>query len=98
MYFYNYSNIKPGVYVRSLVEGYNDKVLQEGDRVIAVNGNEISTSADIKSIVSESSVGDKLTFQLYREGKLIEVEVTCYEKVPDGKQGADIQFEEDKQP
>ncbi len=98
MYFYNYSNIKPGVYVRSLVEGYNDKVLQEGDRVIAVNGNEISTSADIKSIVSESSVGDKLTFQLYREGKLIEVEVTCYEKVPDGKQSADIQFEEDKQP
>ncbi|MBQ9718501.1 MAG: trypsin-like peptidase domain-containing protein, partial [Clostridia bacterium] len=92
--FMNYYNLKPGVYVYALTEGYNDTVLEEGDRVIAVNGSEISSSSDIKAIVTESSVGDKLKFQLYREGKLIEVEVTCYEKVPDGKQGADIQFED----
>ena len=97
MYFYNF-NIKPGVYVGSLSEGYNDDVLVVGDRVIAVNGNEVSTSSDIKAIVSASSVGDKLKFQLYRDGKLLEVEVTCYEKVPDGKQGADIRFEEEQQP
>ncbi len=96
--FMSYYNLKPGVYVYALTEGYNDSVLKEGDRVIAVNGNEVSTSADIKAIVTESSVGDKLKFQLYRDGKLIEVEVTCYEKVPDGKQGADIRFEDDKQP
>jgi len=95
MYYYN---IKPGVYVYALSEGYNDNVLKEGDRVIAVNGNEVSASSDIKAIVTESSVGDKLKFQLYRDGKLIEVEVTCYEKVPDGKQGADIRFEEGQQP
>ncbi len=92
-YFYN---VKPGLYVSSLTEGYNDDVLQVGDRVIAVNGEEVSTQADVKAIVTESAVGDKLKFQLYREGKLIEVEVTCFEKVPDGKVGADIQFEEDK--
>ena len=96
--FMNYYNLKPGVYVYALSEGYNDTVLEEGDRVIAVNGSEISTSSDIKAIVTESSVGDKLKFQLYREGKLIEVEVTCYEKVPDGMEGADIQFEEEPQP
>ncbi len=96
--FMSYYNLKPGVYVYALTEGYNDSVLKEGDRVIAVNGNEVSTSADIKAIVTESSVGDKLKFQLYREGKLIEVEVTCFEKVPDGKQGTDIQFEEEQQP
>lgn len=88
MYYYN---IKAGVYVSSLTEGYNDDVLQVGDRVIAVNGDEVSTYSDIKAIVSECSVGDKLKFQLYRDGKLIEVEVTCYEKVPDG---VDIQFED----
>lgn len=93
MYYYN---LKPGVYVGSLTPGYNDQVLMEGDRVIAVNGNEISTSADIKAIVTSSSVGDKLKFQVYREGKLIEVEVTCYEQVPDGVSG-NVQFEEDNQ-
>ncbi len=89
MYYYN---LKPGVYVASLVEGYNDGVLMEGDRVIAVNGNEISTSADIKAIVTTSEVGDKLMFQLYREGKLIEVEVTCYEQVPESVSG-NVEFE-----
>lgn len=90
MYYYN---VKPGLYVTSLTEGYNDSVLQVGDRVIAVNGEEVTTVADVKAIVSAASVGDKLKFQLYRDGKLIGVEVTCYEKVPDGKQSADIQFE-----
>ncbi len=91
MYYYN---LKPGVYVGSLTPGYNDDVLKEGDRVIAVNGNEVSSSSDIKAIVTDSSVGDKLKFQLYRDGKLIEVEVTCYEKVPDGME-SNIQFEEE---
>lgn len=92
MYYYN---IKPGVYVAALTEGYNDDVLQEGDRVIAVNGNEVSSSADIKAVVTAASVGDKLKFQLYRDGKLIEVEVTCYEKIPDGIDDSNVRFEED---
>ena len=96
MYYYN---VKPGLYVTSLTEGYNDSVLQVGDRVIAVNGEEVTTVADVKAIVSAASVGDILKFQLYRDGKLIGVEVTCYEKVPDGMTGADIQFDgEEQQP
>ena len=79
------SNVKPGVYVRSLVEGMNDKVLKEGDRIIAVNGEEISSSEDIKAVVSESKVGDKLSFQLYRDNKLMEVKVTVFERLPDSQ-------------
>ena len=81
-YFYYY-NIKAGVYVAELTPGYNDKVLEVGDRVIAVNGKEITSSEDIKAVVTSCSVGDKITFQLYRDDKLMEVEVTCYEKVPE---------------
>ena len=81
----NTSNSKPGVYVRSLVEGMNDRTLKEGDRIIAVNGKEISTSEDIKAAVSASSIGDKLSFQLYRDNKLMEVEVTVFERTPDVK-------------
>lgn len=88
-YFFYY-NIKSGVYVAELAKGYNDTVLEVGDRVIAVNGKEISSSEDIKAVVSSCSVGDKITFQLYRDDKLMEVEVTCFEKVPDTP--SDIQF------
>ena len=91
--FFYYYSIKEGVYVEALAEGYNDTVLEVGDRIIAVNGNEISSSSDIKAIVMESSVGDKLKFQLYRDGKLQEVEVTCYEQVPSSQ--AQINFSED---
>lgn len=90
--FFYYYSIKAGVYVESLVEGYNDDVLEVGDRVIAIDGCEINSSADIKAIVSEASVGDKLKFQLYRDGKLTEVEVSCYEKVP--IDSSDINFSE----
>ena len=92
-YFFYY-NVKAGVYVSGLVAGMNDNVLKEGDRIIAVNGEEISSSDDIKALVYGSAVGDKMTFQLYREGKLMEVEVTCYERTPEVKD-ASISFESD---
>ena len=53
------------------------------DREISVNGEEISSSEDVTAIVKKASVGDKLTFQVSRNGKITEVEVTCYEKVPE---------------
>ncbi len=92
--FYFYYNIKAGVYVESLTEGYNDDVLQPGDRVVAVNGNTISTVSEIKSVVTSSSVGDKLKFQIERNGKLMEIEVECFEKVPDS---GSIEFSENNQ-
>lgn len=88
--FMFYYDLKEGIYVSDLTKGYNDDVLKVGDRVIAVNGTEISSYNDIKSIVSASDVGDVLTFQIYRDGKLMEVEVTCYEKLPDGAAGVDF--------
>ena len=84
-FFGSNSGVKPGVYVKSLAEGMNDKVLKEGDRIIAVNGEEISSSEDIKAVVSESKVGDKLSFQLYRDNKLMEVKVTVFERLPDSQ-------------
>lgn len=93
--FYFYYNIKAGVYVDSLTKGYNDDVLKPGDRVVAVNGNTVSTVSEIKSYVTSASVGDKLTFQIERDGKLMEVEVKCFEKVPDA--GNNIEFSENNQ-
>jgi len=90
-----YYGLNPGLYVSSLTEGYNDKNLKPGDRVIAINGEEVSVYEDITSIVKASSVGDVLKFQLYRDGKLTEVDVTVYEKVPQPED--DVDFEEDEE-
>lgn len=73
----------PGLYISETVEGYNDDVLEYGDRIIAVNGNEVSAVDDVKNYIKECNIGDKLTFSIYRDGKLTEVEVTCYEYVPE---------------
>lgn len=85
--------LKAGLYVYSLEEGYNDKNLKPGDRVIAINGNEVSAYEDITTIVKASSIGDILTFQIYRDGKLTEAQVEVFEKIPDEVGGEDIQFE-----
>ena len=72
-----------GVYVSSTEEGYNDGVLKKGDRVVKVNDTEIATTDEIRAIVKGSQVGDVLTFTIFRDGAMTEVEVTCYENVPE---------------
>ena len=76
---------------------YNENVLQVGDRVVAINDTEISEFADIKAIVSASKIGDELKFQVYRNSKLIEVNVICYEKVPEDVKPS-IEFKEENTP
>ncbi len=71
-----------GVYVMELTKGQNDQVLKVMDRVISIDGEEISTFSDISAIVKSHKVGDVLKFQISRDGKIMEVDVTCYEKVP----------------
>ena len=72
-----------GIYVAALEEGLNDEVFQVADRVIAVDGQEIGSFSDISTIVKSHKPGDKIPFSVYRKGKLIEVEATCYEYVPE---------------
>lgn len=73
-----------GVYVVETVEGYNDQILQYGDRIIAVNGTEISESSDISAVLKNCAVGDEIEVTLYRQKKLTTVTLTCFEKTPDG--------------
>ena len=91
-------NVKNGVYVDYLIEGYNDKTLKVGDRIVAVNEETVSSSADIKAIVMKSAIGDVLKFQVERSGKLVNVDVTVYERPPETDTSADLQFEEETGP
>jgi len=67
-----------GVYVYILEEGYNDQVLKVKDRILAVDGVEINSGSDVAEIVQSHKAGDKIEFIIYREGRLMTVEVTCY--------------------
>ena len=81
-----------GVYVMQVVKGYNDSVLQVGDRIIAVDETEITSANDVEAAIEEHTVGDVITFTIYRDGKMMDVEVTCYEYTPDN----DIAFSQNE--
>lgn len=80
-----------GVYILSVEEGYNDKVLKVGDRIAAIDDTEISSRADIKAVLAKHNVGDVLKFQIARDGKLITVDVTCFEAKPNNV--SDVEFD-----
>ena len=67
-----------GVYIYSVEKGFNDDVLKYKDRIIAVDGVEITSGADVSEIVKSHEAGDVLEFTIYRDGKLRAVKVTCY--------------------
>ncbi len=68
-----------GVYI--LESEYNDE-LKIGDRVTAVDGNEVTYGNDIKAILKDHEVGDKITLTVVRDGKYVDVEMECHEYVP----------------
>ena len=81
--YYYFRSEATGVYITNVQEGYNEDVLEYGDRITAINDIEVNSSADVKEIIAESKVGDELTFTISRKGKLKDVVVTCYEYVPE---------------
>ena len=76
-----------GCYISS--SQYTDD-LKQGDRIIAINNREIVYSEDILALKNDMSVGDTITVTVVRNGKTLDVELVCREKVPDD---ANIDFE-----
>ena len=60
-----------------------DAGLKSGDRIVTINGTEITSSDDVKNLVSESSVGDTLTFVIKRGLTEETITVTVGEYVPE---------------
>ena len=69
---YMYGVNEYGVYIQQAI----NQELMAGDRIIAIDGNSISTSSDIKSVLHGHAVGDKLTVTVSRKNKIVDVEVT----------------------
>lgn len=53
--------------------------LKAGDLIKKLNGKDVASNEDVKSVIDESSVGDVLTFVVSRNGKEQTVEITLTE-------------------
>jgi len=70
-----------GVYVRSVEEGSDAEKagIKSGDRIISVNGKDITTADDIKKEVSAKSPGDKVSLGISRNGKEYNISIVLSE-------------------
>ncbi len=57
--------------------------LKQGDRISAVDGEEVTSYSDMKSILSKKNIGDEIIITVVRNGKVVDVKAVCREYVPD---------------
>ena len=75
-------DLPTGLYV-SAVEEKSDaaaKGIQQGDIITAVNGNPASATSDILTVRNTLSVGDTITFTIWRDGETFDVDVTLVDE------------------
>ncbi len=81
---YYYGNSQDGCYVYSV--DFNSAAykagIQQGDRIVSINGKEIKTTADVEAQLDDKKVGDTVTFEIERNGRTAEVDITLDEYVP----------------
>lgn len=67
-----------GVYVVEVTAGSGAEAggVQVGDRIISVDDTAVSSSSSIKSYLADKNVGDTVTLQVEREGKILSLSVT----------------------
>lgn len=66
-----YDTNQTGVYVTSVNSGSNAAKagFKVGDIITAVNDTEVSSTSELKAAIKKLSVGDKVTFTVYRSGQ-----------------------------
>lgn len=72
------SNKEEGVYIVQVVSGgaADQAGLKEGDRIISVDGTEVSTSSEVKAVIQKHKIGDEIKIKVNRDGSEKEYTVT----------------------
>jgi len=73
-----------GVYVLQVTSGSNaeDAGIKSGDRIISIDGTEITTADQVVDMISKYSIGDTFKIKVDRDGKTMTLSVTLKEDVP----------------
>lgn len=76
-----YSQMQYGAYVDSVVEGSPAEKggIKSGDIIVSVNGNVVSTAAEVTSEITNCNVGDEIEIGIIRENKTKTIKVTLCE-------------------
>lgn len=79
-----WNNIPQGVYVRFIAEGSGAEKagIQPQDVVVGIDGNKITSMAELNSYKKEYKAGDTVTLLIYRKGLTFDVQVTLTESTP----------------
>ncbi len=77
-----------GVYV---YESKYTNEIKNGDRIVSVNGKEVSTSAGVKEALHGCSVGDTVKVTVARGGRFVDANLTLREYIP--KNSNEVSFE-----
>ncbi|WP_367924406.1 S1C family serine protease [uncultured Ruthenibacterium sp.] len=73
-----------GVYIAQVNEGgaADEAGLEVGDLLVSIDGNAISTTSDVTSILDDHAVGDTIEVQVVRGKQMVEVSLTLQESQP----------------
>ncbi len=72
-----YGEYKPGLYIASVVPNSPAEAagLQQYDRIIAADGNEVSTYPQLSKVLQSKKVNDELVLTIVRDGKQMDYKV-----------------------
>ncbi len=56
--------------------------LKQGDRISAVDGEEVTSYSDMKAILAKKNIGDEIIITVVRGGKVLDIKAVCREYVP----------------
>lgn len=75
--------VPAGAAIQQITEGSpaEDAGLQVGDVITAVDGQTVSSSKDLVSVVGDAQVGQVLTLNVYRQGSYLELTLTVGEQI-----------------
>ncbi len=82
---YYYGNDEAGCYVYSVEfdSAAYKAGIQQGDRIVSVDGKKISTSSEVEDALEGKKVGDKVKLELERGSKTATIELELGEYVPE---------------
>ncbi len=74
----NSSTYKDGCYIVQIIKGgaADEAGLKQNDRIVKFDNQEITTASQVKAILREHKIGDKVKMTVERNNKEIEVEIT----------------------
>lgn len=82
---YYYGNDEAGCYVYSVEfdSAAYKAGIQQGDRIVSIDGKKVSSSSDVEAALEGKKVGDVVKLELERGTKTATIELTLGEYVPD---------------